>query len=162
MRGARTEEIAGRVANLAQEQPDAIFVDGTGGYGGGVVDALRLAHWQPIEVNSSAKANDQRYANLRAEMWWKMAEWIKAGGALPPLPELVDELTSPTYFITNGKLQLESKDQIKKRLGKSPDIADALALTFAQPFTHRAGSLFSVQSVADSYTDTEYNPYEGL
>ena len=61
----------------------------------------------------------------------KMAEWVKNGGALPNIPELVSELTTPTYTFTNGKFVLEEKDQIKIRLGRSPDLADALALTFA-------------------------------
>jgi len=62
-----------------------------------------------------------------------MADWVKRGGSLPPIPELVQELTSPTYTFNQGKLQLEDKDQIKARIGRSPDLADALALTFALP-----------------------------
>ena len=52
---------------------------------------------------------------------------------LPPIPELVAELTTPTYTFSNGKILLEDKDLVKKRLGRSPDLADALALTFAFP-----------------------------
>ena len=66
-------------------------------------------------------------------MWFAMAEWIKKGAALPPLPELTGELCMPTYMFNNGKFQLEPKDAIKKRLGRSPDLADALALTFGLP-----------------------------
>ena len=54
-------------------------------------------------------------------------------GALPNLPELVAELTTPTYTFVNGVFQLEEKDQIKARLGRSPDLADALFETFAIP-----------------------------
>ena len=64
-------------------------------------------------------------------MWWKACEWAKGGGCLPSFPELVRELSEPTYWLQNGKLRLEEKDQIKRRLGRSPDLADALALTFA-------------------------------
>ncbi len=49
---------------------------------------------------------------------------------MPPLPEMVAELTTPTYTFHKGKFLLEEKDQVKKRLGRSPDLADALALTF--------------------------------
>ena len=66
-------------------------------------------------------------------MWIAMAEWVKKGAALPPNPELVGELVTPTYTFLNGKFLLEPKDQVKVRLGRSPDLADALALTFAIP-----------------------------
>ena len=62
-----------------------------------------------------------------------MARWVKRGGALPPIDELRGELIEPTYTFVNGKFLLESKDQIKTRIGRSPDLADALALTFALP-----------------------------
>jgi hypothetical protein len=62
-----------------------------------------------------------------------MAEWIKRGGAIPKSGTLARELVSPMYFIRNGKFMLESKDQIKERLGFSTDEADALALTFSLP-----------------------------
>jgi hypothetical protein len=70
-------------------------------------------------------------------MWFAMADWVKGGGMLPPIPELVAEMTTPTYSFTNGKIILEDKDQVKKRLGRSPDLADALALTFAFPVAPR-------------------------
>ena len=49
------------------------------------------------------------------------------GGALPNIPEMVGELTEPTYTFTGGVFLLEEKDQIKERLGRSPDLADAYA-----------------------------------
>jgi hypothetical protein len=135
MRGAATDVVAGRLATLATEHgAEAIFVDGTGGYGAGVVDALRRTRHAPIEVAFSGAPIDERFFNKRSEMWWLMAEWVKKSGALPPgCTELLPELTAPTYWLQNGKLRLEEKDQIKKRLGRSPDVADALALTFAHP-----------------------------
>ena len=62
-----------------------------------------------------------------------MAEWIKRGGALPNIPEMVGELTTPEYTFKDGKFILQKKEQIKKKLGRSPDYADGLALTFAIP-----------------------------
>lgn len=62
-----------------------------------------------------------------------MAEWIRSGGSLPNVPELIGELTPPTYTFVNGRFQLEDKDHVKARLGRSPDLADALAVTFAVP-----------------------------
>lgn len=134
MRGATSPEIAARVSLAKQRwQSEIEFVDGTGGYGSGVVDSLRQAGHTPLEISFAGKAIDRRYLNKRAEMWFLMVEWIKRGGVLPKIKELVRELSTPTYTYVNGQFQLEPKDMIKKRLGFSPDIADALALTFAIP-----------------------------
>src|SRR6185312_6951451 len=78
-------------------------------------------------------ALDKRYKNRRAEMWLQMAECVKRGGALPDIPELSGELTVPTYTFANVQFLLEEKDLIKEKLGRSPDLADALALTFGIP-----------------------------
>jgi hypothetical protein len=56
---------------------------------------------------------------------------VKGGGGLPNIPELIGELTTPTYTFVGGKFLIEPKEQVKARLGRSPDLADALALTFA-------------------------------
>lgn len=134
MRNARTNEIAARVSQAKTRWNSELeLVDGSGGYGAGVIDALIQAGYSPLEINFSGAAIDPRYFNKRSEMWFEMAEWVKRGGALPKQPELVRELTSPTYTFQNGKLRLEEKDQIKRRLGFSPDYADALVLTFALP-----------------------------
>jgi hypothetical protein len=66
-------------------------------------------------------------------MWIEMQKWVRKGGRLPNVPELVGELITPTYTFSNGQFVIEEKDQIKERLGRSPDLADALALTFAIP-----------------------------
>jgi hypothetical protein len=69
-------------------------------------------------------------------MWWAVKEWLENGGSIPQDTTLKQELSTPMYWYDAvGKRVLESKDDIKKRLqgGGSPDIADALALTFAYP-----------------------------
>ncbi len=134
MRNARTHEIAARVAKSKLTWGSEMeFVDETGGWGAGVVDALLQAGHSPVPVNFAGKAVDSRYANKRAEMHFLMAEWVKRGGALPNDPELLRELTAMTYTFHHGKLIMEDKDQIKQRLGFSPDKADALCMTFAMP-----------------------------
>ena len=134
IRGARTHDIAARVAKAKGKWGAELeAVDGTGGYGAGVIDALLQAGHSPLEVHFSGHAIDPRYFNKRSEMWFEMAEWIKRGGSLPRSPELAKELTAPMYYFQNGKFRLEEKDQIKKRLGFSPDLGDALCLTFALP-----------------------------
>ena len=118
--------------------PDAVFIDAGGG--AGVVDRLPQLGHNVIEVNFGGKAADELFLNKRAEMWWAMRDWLRAGGAIPDDMELKLELATPTYSYTSAnRVQLESKDDIKKRLqgGASPDKADALALTFAMPVSKR-------------------------
>lgn len=144
MRNAVTEAIVGRiVSKIAPDyQPDGIFVDGTGGYGAGVVDGLRVAKYSCVhDVQFSGQASDPRFGNKRAEIWWHMCDWVRSGAALPNVPDLVRELTAPTYYMKNDKLYIESKEQIKKRLGFSPDLADGLATTFAVKIAPRNLSL---------------------
>lgn len=159
MRDARTNEIGARLVQAWNNwQADAIFVDGTGGYGAGVVDSLIQHGLAPFEVNFSGKADDPRYFNKRSEMWFRMAEWVKRGGALPNIPELVRELTAPTYTFQNGKLRLEEKEQIKARLGYSPDLADALALTFASEIAPRPRTLAGAVAQRGKAV-TDFDPY---
>ena len=126
--------VARIVTHVADLKPDAVFVDATG-VGGPVADRLRQMGINAIDVNFASKAGDpDKYANMRAEMWWKLREAIKTSLALPDHSELEQELTSIEYF-HDGKdrLLLEKKEDIKKRGLASPDFADALALTYAMP-----------------------------
>lgn len=134
MRGANNLEVAARILQAKKNwQYENVFVDNTGGFGGGVIDTLRQAGEAPYAIHFSQKAIDKRYFNKRAEMWFNMAEWVKNGGCLPDIPQLINELTSVTYTTKDGKLLMEPKEHLKKRLGFSPDHADAFALTFALP-----------------------------
>ena len=161
MRGARTDALAARLMTLATEyQSELELIDDTGGWGAGVIDQVRLAGRGVVPVNFSSKAIDSRYFNKRSEMWFLMADWVKAGGALPSVDEaLVAELTTPTFTFRNGKFALEEKDQIKQRLGRSPDYADALALTFALP--EMPGQMYAggLQGNAN-HALTDYDPFD--
>lgn len=159
MRGARSHEIAAKVINAKIKWGSEMeFVDGTGGFGAGVVDALYQAQYSPQEVHFSSKATDPRYFNKRAEIHFRLAEWIKRGGAIPNDSTLIRELSAITYTLKNGKLLLEDKDQIKERLGFSPDLADALALTFALEEMPRG---FSIPGQpANGEVQSEYDPQE--
>lgn len=127
-------DIANRVMGMMNEfKADQAFTDDTGGWAAGAVDVMRTAGRSPYGVQFHHSSPNQRFANMRAQMWMDMADWIKGKGCLPRIPEMIAELTAPTYFFNNGKFQIEAKDQVKKRLGRSPDLADALALTFALP-----------------------------
>jgi len=139
-RGVDNMELAARVASHIEEHdPDAVFIDS--GAGAGVIDRLRQLGYDVVEVPFGGKAiAEGQFANRRAEMWWSMREWLVGGGAIPPDPALRQEMATPVYWYdASGKRVLESKDDIKKRLqgGGSPDLADALALTFAHPVASR-------------------------
>jgi hypothetical protein len=127
-------DVADRVAHEINEwEPDAVFVDGTGGYGAGVIDRLRQLGHKVIEVQFAGSPNSPKFLNKRAEMWWEMAEWVKTIGNLPNCARLKQDLCTPTYGPNRqDKIVLESKEDIKKRGLPSPDYADALATTFAQ------------------------------
>jgi phage terminase large subunit len=134
MRKQRTDAITARVLLMQEKfQSELQFVDDTGHWGHGVVDNLLAAECGVQPVIFSDEAIDPRYYNRRAEMWFRMADHIKKGLALPNMPELIPELTEPRYGFKGGKMIIEEKDQLKKRLGYSPDLADALALTYAWP-----------------------------
>lgn len=139
-----TMQIAGKLAEYhAQHKPAAIFVD-KGGLGAGVYDRLRELGIPVIGVNSATRANDhERYENKRAEMWWLMREWLEDQPCrLPNNMALVADITSPQPKVSsNGRRLLEKKEDMQKRGLRSPDGADALALTFAEPVATEAVGL---------------------
>lgn len=157
-----TMAVASLVAREIQAwQPDATFVDGTGGYGAGVIDRLRQLGYTPIEVQFGGKANDPRFLNKRAEMWWGVKEWLEQGGALPDDMGLVRELSAPTYEFdrTRSVFKLEPKEDIKERIGSSPDVADALALTFAQPVAPRMDWNYRHDMPTQGRAVMDYSPF---
>ena len=112
-----------------------LFVDATGGsIGGPIADRLRqLGHRNVVDVQFGGESPDPKIANMRAYMWSKMRDWLRAQGAIDASPALEIDLTGPGYFHDKrDRLLLESKAQMKKRGLDSPDDGDALALTFAQ------------------------------
>lgn len=127
-------DIANRVmAAKAQWGSELEFFDATGGWAAGAVDVMRSNGLGPIDVQFASPAMDPRYANRRAELYFAGAKWVQHGGALPPMPELVAEATVSTYTFHKGKFLIEDKDQVKKRLGRSPDLWDAFLLTHGLP-----------------------------
>lgn len=156
-RGINNMDLAGHVAmQIGLHSPDAVFCDA--GAGSGVIDRLRQLGHDVVEVNFGGKAMNPKYTNKRTEMWYELAEWVKAGGCIPNENSLKLELATPTYrFDAANKIVLESKDDIRKRLpdSGSPDMADALALTFAWPVEKKLPqSNYSRQK--------DYDPYELL
>lgn len=163
LRNERTTAIAARVARAlgkwAPEGGARVFIDDTGHWGHGVVDNLITARLPATPVVFSDKAHDKRYKNRRAEMWIRMADAVKAGMMLPDVGGLMQELTAVTYTFLNGQFVLEEKDQVKKRIGRSPDLADALALTFAEVDMPR-GMAEEAASFGSAHARTDWDPLE--
>lgn len=143
------------IREMREHDADAIMVDETGGYGAGVIDAMRMGGHDVIGVQFAGKAADYRYFNKRSEMYFELAKWVKAGGALPAGDkELKEELCATTYVFQGDKFRIIEKELIKAQIGRSPDRADALALTFAFPVVKKADAARSRQRNA-----REYDPY---
>lgn len=127
-------EVANLIARLEDEyQADAVFIDA--GYGTGIYSAGQVMGrtWRLIWF--SGKVIDPGYFNKRAEMWGTGKRWIKDGGAIDPADEeLYQDIIGPeTVPRLDGKIQLESKEDMKERGLPSPNKGDALFLTFAEP-----------------------------
>lgn len=127
-------EVANLIARLEDEhQADAVFVDA--GYGTGIVSAGQVMGrtWRLIWF--SGKPVDPGYLNQRAYMWGMGKQWLKAGGAIDPQDEeFYQDIVGPeTVPRLDGKIQLESKEDMKERGLPSPNKGDAWALTFAEP-----------------------------
>jgi hypothetical protein len=155
-----TDKLVDKILHFCSEQRvEAIFVDG-GGIGAGVVDLLRR-HNLPVEdIQFGGKAlhhKDIKYANMRAYMWGEMGEALKRI-AIPPSSELRDQLVGPQYdYNLRGELQVEKKTDMVKRGLQSPDIGDALALSFARPVFPRNDMDWANTRTGECIT--AYNPF---
>lgn len=132
-----TMEVAGICAKvLKNHQPRIMFVDVVG-IGAGVVDRLLELGWgeKIIAVNAGERpASERLYVNRRAEMWGEMKRWFEGEAQIPDLDMLQADLQGPSFkYDSNQRLVIEKKEDMKKRGLRSPDMADALALTFAAP-----------------------------
>lgn len=114
-------------------EPNNIFIDDSG-VGGGTVDALRKEDIRTIAFNGGAQAtNPKRYANKRAECYWMLREWILKGGKLSDSDDwnqLCDIKYRPNM---KGQLQVMGKEEMRSLGIDSPDVADALMMTFDRP-----------------------------
>jgi hypothetical protein len=165
--GASTMETAARVAATALRLgARAVYIDG-GGVGGGVVDRCRMLGLNVIEVDFGSSADyyerhvdGAKYANKRAEIWGMLrhhlhylaiSNWLCGDDV-----HFTDELTAPTHGLNNREeIQLESKKEMRKRRVPSPNVADALACTFAMPLYEKVD-----REEILPITLPDYDPYE--
>lgn len=137
-----------------EERADAVFIDA--GFGTGIVSAGQGMgrDWTLVWFGSASA--DIGCLNKRAEMWKLARDWLKGGGAIPADPTLRDELQAPEIVPRlDGKIQIESKKEMKARGIPSPNRADALVLSFAYPVVKK--------NPLDAYRNPakrrEYDPY---
>jgi hypothetical protein len=151
--GLNTMEYANKISNEIEQEPsrpDAVFVD-TIGVGAGVMDRLKERGYYAIDANASMKAEQINvYHNKRAEMFFNLKDWMRKGGQLPKDDDLLEELVAMRYSYTStGKILLMKKEEIKDEIGRSPDKADACALSFFA--TVRQNSEMQGSSIVSDY-----------
>ena len=165
-----TMVLAGHVANAFLRYGASICMVDEGGVGGGVVDRLRQLRIPVIGVDFGSKADGYaadgvKYANKRAEIWGALRDWL-LHGSIPNIvtgenTTLVDELTGPTYTLNKKEeIQLEGKKEMRSRGVPSPNVADALACTFAFPsFEYQSASPSGVLEREPPTVAPDYNPF---
>lgn len=159
--GSKTTDdilMAKRVADFEdRHQADAVHIDF--GYGTGIysVGMSWGRDWQLVKFGGAS--TDPQMLNKRGEMYNSVKAWLKIGGALDD-QETADDLSTAEYKVRlDGKILLESKDDIKKRIGRSPGKGDALALTFAYPVTKKDPQFKQNISHGSVVADNDYDPY---
>lgn len=117
----------------------------------------------PIDFGAKA-LKSALYLNKRVEMYGGLKAWLTQGGVLPEDADLKQELISVEYMFTNKQqYQLERKEDLKERIGRSPDRADAYVLTFAKPGLDRGKAVSHNTSAAiGEAADRDYDPYRAV
>jgi len=155
------EQVVDKVINMIHKfkglgkEVAGLFIDG-GGLGAGPVARLRRLGYNPIDVNFGKTASDKRYRYWGDMMWGNLREALPRL-MLPKDANIEMQLTQREYQITpNGAINLESKRDMIARGIQSPDIADALVLTFAQEVAHDYNNTFAHNAI---FAQSEYDPY---
>lgn len=145
-----------------------IIIDAGGGYGNGTIDQLRedgvpgvIAFVPSGQDGRKDEIGEYGFLNNRAAMWWNIRELLGPGGdphrstvMLPDSDEIREDLTAPKYKVakTGSKIQVEEKDEIRKRLGRSTDVGDAVCMAFyhqAVPVDATSGGVIPWSSAQD-------------
>lgn len=133
----RVAELAAKEINI--HRPDAVVIESTGP-GAGVIDILRDKGFKIIEIHPGSRAMaHEHYMNKRAECWDMMRDWLYTEGCINDDKDLYSQLTTIKYTLDRHgqRIQLEAKEDMKKRGLPSPDRADTLALTFGVTIARR-------------------------
>jgi phage terminase large subunit len=165
--GLDEEAVAGLVIATARDpelrlpgEPRPLVKIDAIGVGAGVASVLRplkdhngdpLVDILPVDV-AQPSDDEEEFYNMRTQLWFGVAAWLKAGGSLPDDDYLSGDLAAPKYgFDLRGRRKAEKKEDFKKRLGHSPDRGDAVTLAIYSPASHRAAA-------NDTQDDDAYAP----
>ena len=125
------------------DRPLAIYIDAIG-IGAGLADRLKELDLPAISVAVSESASlKEKFTRLRDELFWLAREWFEGRDVKIPQDEaLIQEITGIRYkYLSTGKLKIESKDEMKRRGQRSPDVADSFVLTFADQGALASGAM---------------------
>jgi hypothetical protein len=132
----------GRIIRIMQDEnilAEDVFIDDVG-VGGGIVDRLKEEGYKVRAVKEGEKAqNSEKFVNVRAEAYWELRKWILDGGALEKNEDWYQLCEIRYKEDSSSRLKIESKEDMRKRGLESPDVADALMLTFANTKTTASG-----------------------
>lgn len=166
--GTSGQGLAGKILGIRRDNAD-ISLDLTGGWGSPAMEALETHHrlhphgWVFSQA-SGARTKDQSmgFVNTRAELWWSMRESLDPESLedvmLPPSKRLFAELTAPRWMLRKASILVESKEEIKKRLGSSTDEADAVIMAWGRRHmiafnTMKPEDMHTVESQSDPFAD---------
>lgn len=138
---ADTMETTGLVGGVLNAHPTGIAIVDTDGLGAGVTDRARELEYDVLAFHGGEKTDmkdrskELGFVNRRAAAWWRMRELLDpqydSEVELPDDPELIGDLTSAHWKVkSDSRIQIEAKEEIKKRLGHSPDKGDAVVISF--------------------------------
>lgn len=167
---ADTTKVATWLKRKMAHQTDMAVIDSIG-VGGGVVDLTRRWNLTVVSFNASRRtkrrdrSGDYGFKNQRAAMWWMMRETLDPAFdpvlAIPPNDDLLGEMSAPKWRIVGDKIQVEAKADVRKRIGRSTDLADAVCQTlltdaeFNEPEKTEDALVFP-------FTDQDEDPDSGL
>lgn len=128
--------VASQIVVVARDGAE-IVLDVGGGYASGPLEhfkalEIEVAKFNGAEASAAVSKDGLKFRNRRAELHWKLREALDPNSgafiALPPDPELAADLATPRWRLTPGGILVESKEDIRKRLGRSPDKGDAVVM----------------------------------
>lgn len=147
------------IREIESWKPDAVFLDETGA-GNTVAYILRQRGYGKLLYcvrGGNTSYEPQNYYNLRTEMYCMIKDWMEKGGGLPKDPELKEELCIHECALNlKDQYQLQDKREVKKNLGRSPNKADALALTFGGPVSATVQMEGKLQFSNHNYDELSY------
>ncbi len=136
--GHDVEDLVRRHPDLANDIREHLAVVDVIGIGAGVVDRLRELNRDVLPFNAAEhterkdKSGELGFADVRSAAWWNLRELLESEPiALPPDDELIGDLVAPKWRVmSGGKIKVESKDEIRKRIDRSTDNGDAVIQAF--------------------------------